>query len=116
MAQLLSLIYNCSITFSRLSFLSPKVESWHKQTKYGEDLLARKDDRKRVVPGRLTSNQILELFAKRQTVPDEWTVEKIAEKYHIDKQIAESMVKHYSSFNIIMEGKPPGPLDRIDLI
>ena len=68
------------------------------------------------MPGRLTSSQILELFAKRQSVPDEWTVEKIAEKYHIDKQIAESMVKHYSSFNIIMEGKPPGPLDKIDLI
>eukprot|EP00112_Aurelia_sp_Birch-Aquarium-sp1_P020890 Seg549.10 transcript_id=Seg549.10/GoldUCD/mRNA.D3Y31 product="hypothetical protein" protein_id=Seg549.10/GoldUCD/D3Y31 len=97
-------------------FLSSKVESRIKQTSYDENLPMRNADRKRMVPRRLTSNQILELFAKRQTVPDEWTVEKIAEKYHIDKKIAESMVKHYSSFNIIMEGKPPGPLDKIDLI
>ena len=91
---------NCQVSDSRPSF--PEVASKH---------LNRKP-----LPGRLSGEQILELFAKRYNDAEHWTPENISKTYKINQKVAEDLVQYYSSFNVVKAGKDPGPLDRVDLI
>ena len=78
--------------------------------------VASKRASRRPLPGKLSSEQVLELFANRYNDVSHWTPEKIAKTYKINETIVNNLVQYYSSFNVIKADKTPGPLDRIDLV
>jgi len=96
-----------------------KVDSFDPQMKdprLSPPEVASKHANRKTVPGKLSSEKILELFAHRYTDAAVWTPENIAETYKINQKVAADLVQYYSSFNVFKPGKVPGPLDKIDLI
>lgn len=53
-----------------------------------------------VPPGRLSIDQLNQLFLDRKLTPDEWTYEKISQVYNIDEDVARNLLTYFSSFRI----------------
>ena len=78
--------------------------------------VASKHADRKTIPGKLSSEKILELFVNRYSDEAVWTPENIAQTYKISQKAAEDLVQYYSSFNVVKPGKIPGPLDKMNLI
>ena len=57
--------------------------------------------------GHLTSFQVIEILNKREEQKEEWTAAVVAEKFKIDPQDAENLMKFFSSYKQVPSKKPP---------
>ena len=53
-----------------------------------------------ILSGKLTSQQLDELYVNRKMDPDTWDENKIGEHYNLDQNVAKNLLMYYSSFRI----------------
>ena len=68
------------------------------------------------MPGKVTCEQIFEMFSLRRHDPQEWTPEKIAKKYYLAEGVVNNILLNYSSFNVLKIKKEESPFKKVDLI
>ena len=63
-----------------------------------------------VVPkGKVTPVQLSELFARRLEDSDQWTEEKLAEHYKLDKEALSSVLKYFCDYAVVTRTELPRP-------
>lgn len=66
--------------------------------------------------GKITPLGLSELFSKRLNDPDEWTDEKLAEHYKLNKETLSSVLKYYTDFAVVKKKDFPRPQDDVSFI
>eukprot|EP00794_Sanderia_malayensis_P000257 gene257-878_t len=73
------------------------------------------NDKREIVPGKLSAYELLQLFDRQSNNPDLWTVDKIAVHYRLEKELVNNLLTYYSSFKVLHTEKPSKPLEEISL-
>ena len=55
---------------------------------------------KAIPQGKLTDKRLQELFLNRKIAPETYTIEKTADEYKLDIDVAKNLLNHYGSFYI----------------